>query len=48
MARASGGAEVIVAKPRQGATGKIHLKFDSRITKFSDPADEGYLPAMNN
>ena len=48
MARAYGRAEVIVAKQRHGATGKIHLKFDSRITKFSDPADEGYLPAMNN
>jgi len=44
MARAYGRAEVIVAKQRHGATGKIHLKFDSRITKFSDAVDEGYLP----
>src|ERR1051325_3035707 len=44
MARAYGRAEVIVAKQRHGATGKVHLKFDSRITKFSDAADEGYLP----
>src|SRR3954451_160187 len=36
MARAYGRAEVIVAKQRHGATGKIRLKFDSRITKFSD------------
>jgi replicative DNA helicase len=48
MARAYGRAEVIVAKQRHGATGKIHLKFDSRITKFSDAVDEGYLPAMND
>ena len=46
MARAYGKAEVIVAKQRHGATGKVRLKFDSRITKFSDMADEGYLPEM--
>jgi len=44
MGRAYGRAEVIVAKQRHGATGKIRLKFDSRITKFSDAVDEGYLP----
>ena len=46
MARAYGRAEVIVAKQRHGATGKIRLKFDSRITKFSDAVDEGYLPEV--
>jgi replicative DNA helicase len=46
MERAYGKAEVIVAKQRHGATGKIRLKFDSRITKFSDAADEGYLPEV--
>jgi replicative DNA helicase len=46
MARAYGKAEVIVAKQRHGATGKIRLKFDSRITKFTDAADEGYLPEV--
>jgi replicative DNA helicase len=44
MARAYGRAEVIVAKQRHGATGKVRLKFDSRITKFSDALDDGYLP----
>ena len=44
MGRAYGRAEVIVAKQRHGSTGKIRLKFDSRITKFSDAVDEGYLP----
>ena len=39
---------VIVAKQRHGATGKVRLKFDSRITKFSDSADEGYLPEMRS
>jgi replicative DNA helicase len=47
MGRVYGLAEVIVAKQRHGSTGKVRLKFDSRITKFSDVADEGYLPAMN-
>ncbi len=46
MDRAYGRAEVIVAKQRHGSTGKVRLKFDSRITKFSDAADDGYLPEM--
>ncbi|MFL6754167.1 MAG: replicative DNA helicase [Sphingomicrobium sp.] len=44
MGRAYGKAEVIVAKQRHGATGKVRVKFDSRITKFSDYIDEGYIP----
>ena len=44
MGRVYGRAEVIVAKQRHGATGKVRLKFDSRITKFSDAADEAFLP----
>ncbi|MFL6830406.1 MAG: replicative DNA helicase [Sphingomicrobium sp.] len=46
MGRVYGLAEVIVAKQRHGATGKVRLKFDSRVTKFSDAADEGYLPEL--
>ena len=46
MARAYGQAEVIVAKQRHGSTGKVRLKFDSRITKFSDATNEGYLPEI--
>ena len=46
MARAYGKAEVIVAKQRHGATGKVRLKFDAQITKFSDMADEAYLPEV--
>ena len=48
MTRAYGKAEVIVAKQRHGATGKVKLKFDSRITKFSDLADDAYLPEMRS
>jgi replicative DNA helicase len=47
-ARAYGLAEVIVAKQRHGSTGKVRLKFDSRITKFSDAASESYLPEMRS
>ncbi|MFL6758850.1 replicative DNA helicase [Sphingomonas sp.] len=46
MQRAYGLAEVIVAKQRHGSTGKVRLKFDSRITKFSDLVDEGYMPEL--
>jgi replicative DNA helicase len=48
MSRVYGLAELIVAKQRHGATGKVRLKFDSRITKFSDVADDSYLPEMRN
>jgi len=43
-----GKAEIIVAKQRHGSTGIVRVRFDGRTTKFSDAADEGYLPAMNN
>lgn len=33
-------AELIVAKQRHGATGKVRLRFESQITRFSDPVDE--------
>ncbi len=46
MERVYGMAELIVAKQRHGATGKIKLKFESKITRFSDAADEGYLPEV--
>jgi replicative DNA helicase len=46
MDRVYGLAELIVAKQRHGATGKVRMRFDSRITKFSDAADEAYLPEM--
>ena len=35
-----GTAELIVAKQRHGSTGKVRLRFESRITKFSDLADD--------
>ena len=44
MERAYGLSELIVAKQRHGATGKVKLKFDAKITRFSDYIEEGYLP----
>ena len=48
MERVHGMAELIVAKQRHGATGKVKMKFDARITKFSDAADDNYLPEMRS
>ena len=46
MNRVYGLAELIVAKQRHGATGKVRLRFDAKITRFSDAADSDYLPEM--
>ena len=40
MERITGLAELIIAKQRHGATGKVRLRFEARITKFSDLAPE--------
>jgi replicative DNA helicase len=48
MDRVYGLAEIIVAKQRHGATGKVRVKFDSRITRFSDLADDAYLPDVRD
>ncbi|NCU11806.1 MAG: replicative DNA helicase [Sphingomonadaceae bacterium] len=40
MERIHGLAELIVAKQRHGSTGKVRLRFESRITRFTDLADE--------
>jgi len=42
MARVYGLAEVIVAKQRHGSTGKVRLRFEAKITKFSDLAEGDY------
>jgi replicative DNA helicase len=43
-----GKAELVVAKQRHGSTGIVRVRFDGRTTKFSDAADEGYLPELRN
>ncbi|MEO6041479.1 MAG: replicative DNA helicase [Croceibacterium sp.] len=42
MERVYGLAELIIAKQRHGATGKVRLRFEPKITKFSDLADGEY------
>jgi replicative DNA helicase len=44
MNRAYGLAELIVAKQRHGSTGKVKMRFESKITRFSDWVDDQYLP----
>ena len=40
MERVYGLAELIIGKQRHGSTGKVRLRFEPRITKFSDLAEE--------
>jgi replicative DNA helicase len=42
MSKVSGVAEVVVAKSRHGSTGTVPVKFDAKITRFSDLADSSY------
>jgi len=39
-----GRAEVIIAKQRHGATGTVTLRFEPKITRFSDLVDDRYMP----
>ncbi len=41
---AAGRAELIVAKQRHGSTGIVRVRFDGRTTKFSDAAEDSFLP----
>ncbi|MES2337476.1 MAG: replicative DNA helicase [Pseudomonadota bacterium] len=41
MERVHGLAELIIAKQRHGATGKVTMKFEASITRFSDYVGEG-------
>ena len=42
MEKVSGLAEVVIAKQRHGATGKVRMKFESNITRFSDLANDAF------
>jgi replicative DNA helicase len=44
MEQVFGTCELLVAKQRHGATGRVRLKFEAKITKFSD-LDEGTFPS---
>jgi replicative DNA helicase len=48
MERVYGLAELIVAKQRHGSTGKVRLRFEPRITRFSDLADDSQSPERYN
>lgn len=45
MEKIHGISELIVAKQRHGSTGKVRLKFEAKITRFSDLADDQYNEA---
>lgn len=42
MERVHGLAELIVAKQRHGSTGKVRMRFEPKITRFSDLAEGDY------
>ncbi|HEY0625542.1 MAG TPA: replicative DNA helicase [Allosphingosinicella sp.] len=44
MNQVYGLSELIIAKQRHGATGKVKLRFESNITRFSDYIEDSYLP----
>lgn len=46
MARIEGLAELIIAKQRHGATGKVKLRFEAKITRFSDYIEDSHLPVQ--
>jgi replicative DNA helicase len=48
MERVYGLAELIVAKQRHGSTGKVRMRFEARITRFSDLADDALAAAYGN
>ena len=48
MERITGLSELIIAKQRHGATGKVRLRFEARITKFSDLAPDDMRAAFES
>ncbi|QJU58081.1 replicative DNA helicase [Sphingomonas sp. AP4-R1] len=50
MERVFGTCELLVAKQRHGATGRVRLKFEAKITKFSDLAEDNYssIPGVDD
>ena len=43
-----GVAEVIIGKQRHGPTGTIKLHFEKEVTRFTDLANDQYLPEQND
>jgi replicative DNA helicase len=44
MQLASGRAEVIIGKQRHGPVGTVGLQFEANVTRFSDLAQDAYVP----
>ncbi|MBD8892744.1 replicative DNA helicase [Roseibium litorale] len=44
LERVKGKAEVIIAKQRHGPTGTVNLHFEGQYTRFSDLAQDEYMP----
>ena len=45
MQLVSGRAEVIIGKQRHGPVGTVNLQFEGSVTRFSDLAQDAYMPA---
>ena len=45
MERIHGVAELIISKQRHGSTGRVRMKFEAKITRFSDLVDDQYADA---
>ena len=45
MSKAHGLAECVIAKQRHGATGTVTMRFEAKVTRFSDYAEDSYLPS---
>jgi replicative DNA helicase len=48
MEEVTGLSELIIAKQRHGATGKVRMRFEARITKFSDLAPDDMRAAFES
>jgi replicative DNA helicase len=45
MGQVHGKAEVIIGKQRHGPVGTVDLQFEASVTRFSDLANDAYIPA---
>jgi len=48
MQLANGRAEVIIGKQRHGPAGTVALQFEANVTRFSDLAQDAYMPVRTD